>query len=99
MHNQIAPGLGKIGVMVALELTGQGEELAAFGRLLAMHVAATNPVALDLAGVPAETLAREKAILEEKNAGKPANVMEKIIASGPQILCQGELPARTGLCA
>jgi hypothetical protein len=53
-----------------------------FGRMLAMHVAATNPVALDLAGVPPETLAREKAILEEKNAGKPANVMEKIIASG-----------------
>ncbi len=40
------------------------------------------PVALDLAGVPADTLAREKAILEEKNAGKPANVMEKIVASG-----------------
>ena len=47
-----------------------------------MHIAATNPVALDLAGVPPETLAREKAILEEKNAGKPANVMEKIVASG-----------------
>jgi elongation factor Ts len=47
-----------------------------------MHIAATNPVALDLEGVPPETLAREKAILEEKNAGKPANVMEKIIASG-----------------
>jgi len=82
MHNQIAPGLGKIGVIVALESTGNAEELKAFGRLIAMHVAATNPVALDLAGVPAETLAREKAILEEKNAGKPANVMEKIVASG-----------------
>jgi elongation factor Ts len=82
VHNQIAPGLGKIGVMVALESTGKAEELKAFGRLLAMHVAATNPVALDLPGVPAETLAREKAILEEKNAGKPANVMEKIVASG-----------------
>jgi elongation factor Ts len=82
MHNQIAPGLGKIGVLVALESTGNQEELKAFGRMLAMHVAATNPVALDLAGVPADTLAREKAILEEKNAGKPANVMEKIVASG-----------------
>ncbi len=82
VHNQIAPGLGKIGVMVALESTGNAEELKAFGRLLAMHVAATNPVALDLAGVPPETLAREKAILEEKNAGKPANVLEKIVASG-----------------
>ena len=82
VHNQAAPGLGKIGVLVALESTGNKEELAAFGRLLSMHVAATNPVAMDLAGVPSETLAREKAILEEKNAGKPANVLEKIIASG-----------------
>jgi elongation factor Ts len=82
MHSLIAPGLGKIGVLVALESTGNQEELKAFGRMLAMHVAATNPVALDLAGVPADTLAREKAILEEKNAGKPANVMEKIVASG-----------------
>jgi elongation factor Ts len=82
VHNQAAPGMGKIGVLVALESTGSKEELSAFGRLLSMHVAATNPVAMDLAGVPPETLAREKAILEEKNAGKPANVLEKIIASG-----------------
>jgi elongation factor Ts len=82
VHNQAAPGMGKIGVLAALESTGNKEELAAFGRLLAMHIAATNPVALDLAAVPADTLAREKAILEEKNAGKPANVLEKIVASG-----------------
>jgi elongation factor Ts len=82
VHNQAAPGMGKIGVIVALESTGKTEELAQFGRMLSMHIAATNPVAMDLAGVPVETLAREKAILEEKNAGKPANVMEKIVASG-----------------
>ena len=82
VHNQAAPGMGKIGVLVALESTGSKEELSAFGRLLSMHVAATNPVAMDLAAVPSETLAREKAILEEKNAGKPAAVLEKIIASG-----------------
>ena len=82
VHNQAAPGMGKIGVLVALESTGKEDELAQFGRMLAMHVAATNPVAMDLAGVPSETLAREKAILEEKNAGKPANVLEKIVASG-----------------
>jgi len=82
MHNQAAPNLGKIGVLVALESAGKKEELQQFGRMLAMHIAATNPVALDLAGVPPETLAREKAILEEKNSGKPANVLEKIIASG-----------------
>jgi elongation factor Ts len=82
VHNQVVPGMGKIAVIVALESGGKADELAQFGRMLAMHIAATNPVAMDLAGVPAETLEREKAILEEKNAGKPANVMEKIVASG-----------------
>jgi elongation factor Ts len=82
VHNQAAPGLGKIGVLVALESTGKKDELEAFGKMLAMHVAATNPVALSLESIPANVLARERAILEEKNAGKPANVMEKIIASG-----------------
>ena len=82
IHNQAAPGMGKIGVLVALESKGNKEELASFGRLLSMHIAATNPIAMDLASVPAETVARESAILEEKNAGKPANVLEKIIASG-----------------
>ena len=82
VHNQIAPGMGKIGVIVALESTGSKASLAEFGRMLAMHVAATNPVALALDQVPADVLARESAILEEKNAGKPANVMEKIVASG-----------------
>jgi elongation factor Ts len=82
VHNQAAPGMGKIGVLVALESTGNKDELHAFGRLLAMHIAATNPVALSLESIPADVLAREKAVLEEKNAGKPANVMEKIVASG-----------------
>jgi elongation factor Ts len=82
VHSQIAPGMGKIAVIVALESAGQTEAVTQFGRMLAMHVAATNPVAMDLSGVPTETLARERAILEEKNAGKPAAVLEKIIASG-----------------
>ena len=82
VHNQVAPNLGKIGVIVGLESKGSAEQLQQFGRMLAMHIAATNPVALDLASVPPETLARERAILEEKNAGKPPAVMEKIIASG-----------------
>ena len=83
MHNQVAPGLGKIGVLVALEVDRQeADELAALGRQIAMHVAAANPVALDLAGVPAETLEREKAILADKNQGKPPQVLEKIVASG-----------------
>lgn len=82
VHGAVADGLGKIGVIVALESAGKQDELAALGRQLAMHVAATNPVALDLASIDPELLAREKAILAEKNAGKPAHVLEKITESG-----------------
>jgi elongation factor Ts len=82
LHNQIAPGLGKIGVLVAVESSASPETLAGFARQLAMHIAATNPVALDLSGVSPEILEREKAILAEKNAGKPANVLQRIFESG-----------------
>lgn len=82
MHSQVAPGLGKIGVLVALQSSGKNtDELNALGRAIAMHVAATNPIALDLAGVPADVLEREKAILAEKNAGKKPEVLEKIFQS------------------
>ena len=82
VHNQVAPGLGRIGVLVSLESAGKAPVLAEFGRQLAMHVAAANPVALDLSGVPLEVIEREKAILAEKNQGKPAHVIEKIMESG-----------------
>ncbi len=82
VHNQVAPNLGKIGVLVALESDGKNtDELAALGRMIAMHVAATSPVALDLAGVPAEMVEREKAILADKNQGKKPEVLEKIFQS------------------
>ena len=82
VHNQVAPGLGRIGVLVGLESAGKASVLADFGRQVAMHVAAANPVSLDLSGVPAEVLEREKAILAEKNQGKPAHVIDKIMESG-----------------
>jgi len=82
IHNAIDPGLGKIGVLVALESTGDKVELAALGRMLAMHVAAASPLALDAAGLDPAVVAREKAILAEKNAGKPENVIAKIVESG-----------------
>jgi elongation factor Ts len=82
VHNQVKPGMGKIAVLVGLESDGTSGDLASFARLLAMHVAAANPIALELGGVPAATLEREKAILAEKNAGKPPHVMEKIVQSG-----------------
>lgn len=82
LHTAIGDGLGKIGVLVALESTGKADELAALGRQIAMHVAAANPQALDASGLDPAVLEREKAVLADKNAGKPANVIEKIVESG-----------------
>ncbi len=82
VHSQIVDGLGRIGVIVALESTGAIEPLRALGRHMAMHVAAASPLALDPAGVDPATIAREKAVLADKNAGKPPHVLEKIVESG-----------------
>ena len=82
VHGSIADGLGRIGVIVGLKSAGDKARLAALGRQLAMHVAAASPVALDAAGLDPATVARERAVLAEKNAGKPANVLEKIVESG-----------------
>jgi elongation factor Ts len=84
MHNSISEGLGKIGVLVALESAGDAQELAALGRLVAMHVAAANPLAVDPSGLSAEAIEREKGVLADKAkaSGKPANVIEKIVESG-----------------
>lgn len=82
VHNVISEGLGKIAVIVALESEGDTGALAAVGRQIAMHIAATNPLAVDASGIDAVTVEREKAILAEKHAGKPAQVIEKIVDSG-----------------
>ena len=82
VHGSVGEGLGKIGVIVALESAGKGEELTALGRQIAMHIAASSPLGLDAASLDAATVAREKAVLAEKNAGKPAHVIEKIVESG-----------------
>jgi elongation factor Ts len=82
VHSSVADGLGKIGVLVALESAGNADELKAFGRLLAMHVAAANPQAIDPSGLDAATVEREKGVIAAKAVGKPANVVEKIIESG-----------------
>jgi elongation factor Ts len=82
VHTQIADGLGKIAVIVGLESKGDKEVLSTLARQIAMHVASANPLALDASGLDPATVEREKALLAEKNAGKPANVLEKIIDSG-----------------
>ncbi|MET0428424.1 MAG: translation elongation factor Ts [Microvirga sp.] len=82
VHNAVTEGLGKIGVLVAIESEGDVTVLGTLGRQIAMHVAATNPAAVDASGVDAATVERESAILRDKNAGKPDHVMQKIIESG-----------------
>jgi elongation factor Ts len=82
VHNAVAEGLGKIGVLVALESAGDVGQLSVLGRQIAMHVAAMNPLALDAAGIERATIERESAILREKNAGKPDHVLQKIVESG-----------------
>jgi len=84
VHNAVSDGLGRIGVLVALESTGKNDELKAFGRMVAMHVASANPQAIDPSGLDAAAIEREKAVLSDKAKaqGKPANVIDKIVESG-----------------
>ncbi|WP_428030317.1 translation elongation factor Ts [Ancylobacter sp.] len=84
VHGSVGEGLGKIGVLVALESEGKADELAALGRQIAMHVAAANPQALDASAIAEDVVAREKGVLAEKAkaSGKPDNVVEKIVESG-----------------
>jgi len=82
VHSQIVDGLGRIGVLVALQSKGEAAALEPIARKVAMHVAASNPIAVDSSGVDAATIARERSVLTEKNAGKPPQVLEKIVESG-----------------
>ena len=81
VHNSAAPGLGKIGVLVALESSADAEALNQFGRQLAMHVAATRPEAVTRDEVDQSTLDREREILADqaRAAGKPENIVEKMV--------------------
>jgi elongation factor Ts len=84
VHNQVGEGLGRIGVLVALESAGKKEELAVLGRNLAMHIASQNPQAVDAGGLDPSLIGREKAILADKfkAQGKPENMIERIVESG-----------------
>jgi elongation factor Ts len=84
VHGAISDGLGKIGVLVALESKGNADELNRIGRMVAMHIAAANPLAVESKGIDAASIERERGILAEKAraSGKPDNVIEKIVDSG-----------------
>jgi len=84
VHSSVTDGLGKIGVLVGLESSGDKSELVALGRMIAMHIAAANPQALDASGLDPEVVKREKDVLADKfrQQGKPENVIDKIVESG-----------------
>jgi elongation factor Ts len=84
VHNTAADGLGKIGVLVALESQGKADELAELGRKIAMHVAAASPLAVDPAGLDPAVVAREQGVLADKfrAQGKPEAMIGKIVESG-----------------
>ncbi|WP_158814967.1 translation elongation factor Ts [Methylocapsa sp. S129] len=82
VHGAVVDGQGRIGVIVALESTGNADALTALGRQIAMHIAAASPLALNAEGLDPAVVAREKAVLADKNAGKPPHVLEKIVESG-----------------
>ncbi len=81
VHNQVAPGLGKIGVLVALESSGDPDQLSALGKQLAMHVAAAAPQAIDAGDVDAAALERERDVLAEqaRASGKPEEIIAKMV--------------------
>jgi len=81
MHNAAGEGLGKIGVLVAMESEGDKDQLNALGKQIAMHVAATNPLSLDRDSVDPAEIERERTILIEqaKEAGKPEEIAIKMV--------------------
>ena len=81
VHNAAAPGMGKIGVLVALEGSAPTDKIEELGKSLAMHIAAASPAALHEDGLDEALVARERAIATEKAAesGKPADIVEKMV--------------------
>lgn len=81
VHGQTAPGLGKIGVLVALESSGDKAQLSALGKQLAMHIAAAAPQAVDVDGVDSSALDRERDVLSEqaRASGKPEEIIAKMV--------------------
>ncbi|UOM34815.1 translation elongation factor Ts [Acuticoccus sp. I52.16.1] len=81
IHNAVAPGLGKLGVLVAMSSSGDKDKLDELGRKIAMHIAAVGPLALTPDEVPAEAAERERAVYSEqaRASGKPESIIEKMV--------------------
>ncbi|MBW8284369.1 MAG: translation elongation factor Ts [Rhizobium sp.] len=81
VHNAVSDGLGKLGVLVALKSTGNKDVLTAIGRQVAMHIAATNPLAIRAEEVDATVAERERNVFIEQSraSGKPDAIIEKMV--------------------
>ena len=81
VHNQVAPGLGKIAILVALESQGDAGKLSEFGRQLAMHVAAANPLSVSVEDLDRDLIERERQVLSEqaRESGKPESIIAKMV--------------------
>ena len=81
VHNAVAPGLGKIGVLVALESEADGDALAALGKQLAMHIAASQPASVGVDDLDPELVEREKTVLtgQARESGRPEEIIQKMI--------------------
>ena len=81
VHNALGPGVGKIGVIVALTSTVAPDELAGLGKQLAMHIAAASPLYLDIASVPKSALERERGVLSEqaRATGRSKEIIEQMV--------------------
>jgi elongation factor Ts len=90
VHNAVAPGIGRIGVLVGLESAAPADVLEPLAKQIAMHVAAASPLALDEAGLDPALIERERAIAREKasTSGKPAEIIEKMIEGGVRKFAQ-----------
>jgi elongation factor Ts len=81
VHSAVAPNLGKIGVLVGLQSTGDKDKLVALGRQVAMHIAATNPLSVRSEDLDADVVARERSVYAEqaRESGKPEAIIEKMV--------------------
>ncbi len=81
VHNAVKPGLGKLGILVGLQSTGDKAVLATLGKQLAMHIANTNPLSVSPDDIDPEVVSRERAIFTEqaRESGKPAEIVEKMV--------------------
>ena len=79
-HSEIKKNFGKIGVLLSLKSSKKKDELSEFGKQLAMHIAASSPLAIDKEGLDAKLLEKEKEIISEelKNTGKDVKIIDKI---------------------